>query len=190
MNRKLGTKWFTFYTKVKPWLSCLTAFMVLMDFTLYVEIYLENFFLLLSFALSITQTVLSIVVLVKSDEDYVKFVPFVKKVLIFEIISIAYQQGVDQYIKNEFDFGYAFFIFVVVLVLGYFTWYKLNIKYFTKRLVVEPTIIEHIGKNENNDELERSNCGEIRFCRKCGTSLEKDSLFCRKCGTEIKEEQQ
>ena len=28
----------------------------------------------------------------------------------------------------------------------------------------------------------------IKFCRKCGTHIEKDSRFCRKCGTEIKEE--
>ncbi len=39
MNRQLGTKWFTFYTKVRPWLACLTAITVIADFMQYQEIY-------------------------------------------------------------------------------------------------------------------------------------------------------
>ena len=37
MNRTLGTKWFTFYTKVRPWFACVTALRTVFDFLQYVE---------------------------------------------------------------------------------------------------------------------------------------------------------
>lgn len=92
--------------------------------------------MLLYFASGIAQVVLSIMVFVKSSGDYGDFVRFVKGVLVFETINIAYQQGVQQYIKS-FEIGTSLIIGVILLVLGYFLWYRLNIKYFEKRILKE-----------------------------------------------------
>ena len=196
MNKQLGTKWFTFYTKVRPWLACLMCLTVIIDFVQYAEVYFNNFFLLVYLVASIAQPVLAVIVAIKSEDDYVSFVRFVKGVLLFETINIAYQQSVQQYIK-EFEFGYAFLIFVIVLVIGYFTWYRLNVKYFEKRIVLEPsgesedtnikithddtpTIIPLDVRNNETVVTPQKLC-----CSKCGTALEVDSRFCHRCGYEV-----
>lgn len=192
MNKQLGTKWFTFYTKVRPWLACFTCLTVIMDFVQHTDIYLSNFFLLVYFAGAIAQPVLSVIVAIKSEEDYGDFVRFVKAVLLFETINMAYQQGIQQYIK-DFEFDYALLIFVIILVIGYFTWYRLNVKYFEKRIVRETAksfeITKEINNEINNDEelLIASDSSPISYCRKCGCRLGEDALFCSKCGTKIEQ---
>ena len=190
MNKQLGTRWFTFYTKVRPWLICLTCFTVIVDFALYTEVYLNNFFLLVYFAAAIAQTVLAVITVIKSEEDYGAFVRFVKGVLLFEMIYIAYQQGIQQYIKS-FDYDYALLIFIVVLVISYFVWYKLNIKYFEKRIIRKNQENAELSSEINHDitkveELVETSANiKVSYCRKCGAKLGEDALFCRKCGTKI-----
>ena len=134
MNKQLGTKWFTFYTKVRPWLACLMIFSTLGDFFQYPDVYLSRWWLLLYLLGAIAQPILCIIVAVKSSRDYPDFVRFVKGVLLFETINMAYQQGVQQYLNSELQFGVAAIVFVVILVIGYFVWYRLNVKYFEKCL--------------------------------------------------------
>lgn len=136
MNRKLGTKWFTFYAKVRPWLACLTALTIIVDFFQHMDVYFSYWWMLLYFITGVAQPVLAIMVFAKSEGDYGNFVRFVNGVLIFETINMAYQQGVQQYIKS-FEFGTAFIIALIILVVGYFLWYRLNIKYFKKRILRE-----------------------------------------------------
>ena len=134
INRNLGTKWFTFYTKVRPWISCLTAFSVLSDFIHYTDIYANYGWMLLYFIAALVQTILSIIVAIKSTGDYVGFVRFVKGVLLFETINFAYSQGVQQYIRSAFDINPALLMFIVILAISFFVWYHLNVKYFEKRI--------------------------------------------------------
>ena len=202
MNRQLGTKWFTFYTRVRPWFACLTTLTVIVDFLQYMNTYFSNWWLLLHFAASITQAVLSISVAVKSDDAYADFVKFVKGVLLFETISMAYGQGVQQYIQNGLDLGSAVISFIIVLVISYFVWYRLNVKYFEKRLmqaeanniVTAPNYTEPAKPVPVKPAVEvtpiitnatASEPTKICFCRKCGKKLIDDSLFCRKCGTKV-----
>ena len=189
MNRQLGTKWFTFYTKVRPWFACITALSVVGDFMQYQEVYTSHWWMMVYFFAALIQPVLCIMVFVKSQGDYEDFVRFVKGVLGFETINMAYGQAVQQYIKNEFDIGVALVVSAIILVLGYFVWYRLNMKYFKKRIIVATNDYFPHEANTNqfvyqNEEL-TVDTDRIRFCRKCGEKLIDNSRFCRKCGTEI-----
>lgn len=187
MNRQLGTKWFTFYTKVRPWFACITALSVVGDFMQYQEVYTSYWWMMVYFLAALVQPVLCIIVFVKSQGDYEDFVRFVKGVLLFETINMAYGQAVQQYIKNEFDIGVALVVGVIILLLGYFIWYRLNIKYFKKRINVITS--DYLADDPNCitefNEEPIANTDRIRFCRKCGEKLIDNSRFCRKCGTEI-----
>ena len=216
MNRQLGTKWFTFYTKVRPWLSCLLAFSVIRDFTQYPDVYCRNWWLLLYFLVAVAQPILSIIVAVKSKGDYVGFVRFVKGVLLFETISTAYQQGVVQYLNNGLQIGVATVAFAITLVLAYLLWYRLNVKYFEKRILGTNHYFaggpDHVAEYKpcGDETVNFSNVGpdcggnanqygyynqeqpngeqRIYFCRTCGEKLIDGSRFCRKCGTEVTRE--
>lgn len=213
-NKQLGTKWFTYYTKVRPWFACLAALSVVSDFAQYTDAYLGNLWLLLYFLAAMAQPVLSVIVFVKSKEDYVDLVRFVKKVLLFEILNIAYQQGVQQYINYGFQFGAAAITFVVIFVIGYFAWYRLNVKYFEKRIGImtsnhleyDPNCITECKACGYREKAFFDTCpicgrsatryvypvqnkpdeeDKICFCRKCGEKLLDGSRFCSKCGTEV-----
>lgn len=189
MNRQLGTKWFTFYTKVRPWLACLTAITVIADFMQYQEIYTSYWWMMVYFLAALVQPVLCIMVFVKSQGDYEDFVRFVKGVLWFETINMAYGQAVKQYIQNELNIGVALIVGAIILVLGYFIWYRLNMKYFKKRILVATNAYVPIEINTNQSVQQgedlMADADRIRFCRKCGEKLIDNSRFCRKCGTEI-----
>lgn len=214
MNKQLGTKWFTFYTKVRPWLACLAVFSTLSDFLQYPDVYISRWWLLLFLLGAVAQPILCIIVFAKSQGDYEDFVRFVKGVLIFETINIAYSQAVQQYVNNDSDIGVALVVGVIILLLSYFIWYRLNMKYFKKRINVitndylpdDPnrmTECKACGYRNKNYFDACPQCGKyakqyvylnqapiidtdkIRFCRKCGEKLIDNSRFCRKCGTEI-----
>lgn len=187
MNRQLGTKWFTFYTKVRPWFACITAITVIADFMQYQEVYTGYWWMMVYFLAALVQPVLCIIVFVKSQGDYEDFVRFVKGVLLFETINMAYGQAVKQYIQNELDIGVALVVGAIILVLGYFIWYRLNMKYFKKRINVITNDYLPDGPNSMTilNEEKIVDTDKIRFCRKCGEKLIDNSRFCRKCGTEI-----
>lgn len=217
MNKQLGTKWFTFYTKVRPWLACLSTLGVVGDFLQYTYVYTAYWWMMIYFIAAIIQAVLAVMVFVKSQGDYVDFVRFVKGVLVFETITIAYAQGVKQYAENNFNLGIAIFVTLIILLIGYFVWYCLNVKYFEKRMGV---ITNDYLEDDPNRLTECKTCGyrsaeyfdacpncgkyskqyvylnevnthiaQVRYCRKCGEKLLDDSKFCDKCGTKIIEEQ-
>lgn len=175
MNSQYGTKWFTFYTKIRPWFACFMFLPTLVDFIEYVDTYLSLWWMLLAFAASAAQCALSIMVFIKSQGDYVEFVRFVKGVLLFETINIAYQQGAQQYINNGFNIGYALLMLIIMLALAYFLWYRLNVKYFNKRINVI-----------TNDYLE-DDPNRITQCKSCGYQNKDYFDACPKCGKYAKQ---
>lgn len=193
MNQQLGTKWFTFYTKVRPFLACLLVITTIVDFIQYPDVYFDYWWLLLSLVAAIVQPILCIIVAVKSNENYIDFVRFVKGVLLFEIINISFQQGVKQYITSQFEIIPALVIFSIGLSVGYFTWYRLNVKYFEKRILVTPNFDNGETNNyqqstsANNAVVEAPEIPQNNFCRNCGNKLIDGSRFCSKCGTKIDE---
>ena len=188
MNRQLGTKWFTFYTKVRPWFAGISALVILKDFVEYVDIYMSNIWLLLYFLATIAQVVLCVMVAIKADENYGEFVRFVKGVLIFETIDLAYSQSINRYIQSGGESGEAVTTFIVILGIGYLVWYRLNVKYFEKRMMkitADTTAPEFTQIPQSPQEPETA---KANFCRICGEKLKKDSKFCYKCGTKIEAE--
>lgn len=194
MNKLMGTKWFTFYTKVRPILSGLFLLAVLESFRLNLAIYTKIWWLTLSFAGAVAQFVLCILIAVKSGGDYPHFVRFTRKVLLFETIYTAYQQGVETYVRN-FDMISALIVFFVISIVLYFIWYRLNVKYFEKRLLPQrdetsaslgdaPSSGFHEGETGTAGES-----GQILFCRKCGAKFIANSKFCSRCGTRVLEEE-
>lgn len=191
MNRMLGTKWFTFYTKVRPAIAVLASFTVISDFFQYTSVYFYYWWLLLSFLMVIAQLAFCILVAVKSSKDYADFVRFVKGVLLFESFNIAYQQGVQAYSRNM-DFVQALLLTAFVFVICYFVWYKLNMKYFTKRLLTNSTNILPAQEIDNvagkKQEMTTMPIPRIQYCRHCGAKISGESNFCNICGVRIAEE--
>lgn len=208
MNRQLGTKWFTFYAKVRPWLTCLASLTIIVDFFQYMDVYFSYWWMLLYFLTGIAQPVLAVIVFVKSSGDYKDFVHFVNGVLIFETINVAYQQGVQQYIKN-FEIGSAIVIALIILVVGYFLWYRLNIKYFKKRIMIEEpeavtydfNAVSRPPQNSDPNEVPKTYGdynvygSDIRLQTKDRKEVSVETApattkvqFCRKCGSKLPED--
>lgn len=207
MNRQLGTKWFTFYAKIRPWIACLASLAIIVDFFEYMDVYFSYWWMLLYFLTGIAQPVLAIMVFVKSEGDYEDFVRFVDGVLIFETINMAYQQGVQQYIEN-FEIGTAFVIALIMLVLGYFLWYRLNINYFKKRILREEpeTVTCDFNAESRPPQISDPNevpktygnynvCGndiklqtEENKTADISTPVSQKAQFCRKCGSKLPED--
>lgn len=216
MNKQLGTKWFTFYTKIRPWFVCFMAIPFFVDFMEYQEVYRSYWWLMIYSFAAFAQPVLSIIVFVMSRGDYEDFIRFVRGVLLFETFNISYGQAVQWYINNMLDINGALVTGVIILLFLYFVWYRLNMKYFIKR--IDGMTNDYLPDNPNHVTECRScgyrdknlinvcpKCGQyakqyvylneepivdtdkIRFCRKCGEKLIDNSRFCRKCGTEIVE---
>ena len=190
MNRQYGTKWFTFYTKIRPWFTVIGVSTVITEFIEYTDIYVNNWWLLLYFLNAIAQPILALIVFAKSKGDYVEFVRFVKGVLLFETVSIAYSQGVKNYIQTEFNFGSAFVVFAIILAVAFFLWYFLNVKYFEKRIATTPNYTVNTTPfyqvpNTNSQVETNTEANKPRFCRMCGTKLNEGSAFCHKCGAKI-----
>ena len=122
MNKQPGMKWFTFYTKVRPWCSVVTALLLILS----TREYMNNWYLLLAFLGQFAQATLGIIVWVKSSGDYGNFVRFVDGVLFFETIYIAYCVSITEY-------GFSEIVFLFLTFISYFIWYRPNIKYFKKR---------------------------------------------------------
>ncbi len=201
MNKQLGTKWFIFYTKIRPWLVFFGSLKIVVDFCQYTDVYLSTWWTLLYFVINMATTVVAILVLAKSKGDYGNFVQFVKGALLFEVIALAYTGGAEEYLE-EFEIGSALAVSIVILVLGYFLWYRLNMKYFEKRILetvpntdytysystpspTPPPVFVPTKASENNNinTATGSTPPEVQFCRKCGTKLPEDAVFCCKCGT-------
>ena len=187
MNTQYGTKWFTFYTKVRPWLVCVGVLQLLTDFFQYSDIYFSYWWLLLYFIVSIANPILGIMVFARSKGNYNEFVKFVKRVLLFESFSMSYQSAIELFLENDYELADVFVAFGFMFLLCFFMWYRLNVKYFERRtgpvMVVDADFsvmqLSHAG-------ADTPNTGEATiFCRKCGEKLIESSRFCQKCGTEI-----
>ena len=144
MNQEMGTKWFTFYTKVRPWIACLSLLIPFADFAQYPSVYLSHIGMIISLVANLALVVLCVMVAIKAEENYHTFVRFVNGVLIYETCNSAFQQCIQQYYVNGNGIIEAVVVGALVGVGMFFIWYRPNIKYFRKRLIQQqPSVISN-----------------------------------------------
>lgn len=134
MNKQLGTKWFTFYTKVRPWIMCLFTLVTVMDFLECPDFYFSDLGMLVYFLGQFANAVLGIAIFLKSSGDYTEFVSLVNKVLIYEVAFVSYSQGIRLYYEDGYVSLSVIAVVVILGLLGYFIWYKEGMKYYMRRL--------------------------------------------------------
>ena len=193
MNKALGTKWFTFYAKVRPWFAVIVALASIVNFAQYPSVFLNNIGLLIAFFATIAQTVLSIIVSVKSNGDYQDFVNFVKEVLIFETVNMAYQTATQQYYQNGSGIATAVVVGLVLLLVSYLAWYRPNVKYFKRRLILAPMSTQPVNELPQASTTTRtivqpkkvthsSTAKASRYCSRCGNIVDPTTKKCTGCG--------
>lgn len=137
MDPDRGKKWFTFYTRIRPWFAvalagvsvfCLFVILVVPDYFTY------PFWAFLGHSLRIVHAAFCVVIFAKSFGDYFDLVRHIKGLLIFEMIYYPLTNVIDQMVSGE-SLIVALFIGVIVAVPFYFLWYRLNFKYFDSRLI-------------------------------------------------------
>lgn len=141
-RNSLGMKWYTFYVKVRPWIGL--AFFLLSAFT-----YGETFLTLMNtnlvgaaFAIPtiiyvasyVAYTIANLVLFFKErNESGEALLGFIKGLLIFEVFYIPYGSILGQYYEGQ-SIIVSIIVLLIMMALCYFVWYRLNIKYFRKRL--------------------------------------------------------
>ena len=201
-NKNLGSKWFIFYTRIRPFVACFSfAINGGIGWLLFEDAH-SNLGGILCLIGAVTGIVLNIMMFIKSFGDYRKLVSFIDKELLFEIAFGSYMPWVLSTDTIGVSF-ISFIIAVIVFVVDYFTWYKWNMNYFEKRISHLPSDFASEQKPErcNGKWIEKlkgivvlpvetqagkfSETPKIIYCRKCGKKLSEEAHFCKECGTEI-----
>ena len=139
----LGMKWYTFYTKVRPWI-------LLVVFLLSIPTYGESLVTLMDISLVGTSVAIPVVIYVIADVAYIianivllfktreesqeMLFAFIRGLLIFELFFFSYTSMLTSSLNSQ-NIATCLFVLLFNLLLFYFVWYRLNIKYFKKRLV-------------------------------------------------------
>ena len=206
MNPQMGKKWFIFYSKVRPWFVLLSTITLLISF-IRDPITFANSAALLSVILSsILQTCLAYRVAIWSRRDYGTFVSVVEDVLFFETIIIPYQTAVLQHYQNGNTLDVTIVVGIILLILTYLLWYRLNIKYFHKRLFALPNVtpisvvqekssVSTTTPTLGNQPLQRTTqkINSIptqpiqsekpqKYCSRCGKPIDPSTKKCQGCG--------
>lgn len=132
INKSLGTKWFTFYTKVRPVFICIST---IMESGISFILILENvypFLNVLNISLQISQFALAIKTTILSKKDYTVFVSGVKGILLSEALFFVTVDMIELQVQTM-DIWVEVITLITSILFSCF-WYRLNIKYFERRL--------------------------------------------------------
>lgn len=165
----IGMKWFKFFTKVRPcfliifsipacclWVASIVEILSsTSDVAVAILICMVNLFLT---ALVVAYIIYNIFLLIKAYSNV--SIVFIRKYLIFESYITVFFASVSQLGKDEellYDETWIiwFVLLIIDILMAYFIWYKMNMKYFEKRLVHnEPSndLQERIELNEQKDD--------------------------------------
>lgn len=158
-NKEMKNGWLIFYTKIKPWFSILFG---IIWAWLYIPINLDLFsiwWIAGYCTLPILPAVISLLCLIFSGINYKKYINIVKVCLFSELFVVAFLSTIDimQFLWKYSLYGLGWF--VIVFLVGYPTWYKLNVRYFENR-IVDPEAEARVMKSDffkKVDSINRAN---------------------------------
>ena len=134
-NKEMKNGWLVFYTRIKPWFSILLG--VIWSGAM-IPANLDNFsvwWIAGYCTLPLLVAVVSFLCCLLYGINYKKYVHLIKVSLFVDLFVIAFMMSVDM-IEILWKYSHlAFGWFVFVFLVGYPTWYKLNVKYFEERIV-------------------------------------------------------
>lgn len=147
---RLGMKWFNFFTKVRPWinfvicsLNVLSVFgyeVNIFDYELFGKIVILNVIHILGYVAS---AILHLILFFKANgQNNEMLLKYIKALLIFDIVFWGYGYIINQYYAGM-TLVEIIIIAIVLLILEYFIWYRLNMKYFKKRLTLAREIVSN-----------------------------------------------
>jgi len=163
-ENNLGMKWYNFIVKVRPWIvlaftslifvGTLNSISALLNYQVWGPVlFTLNLISIISYVGNAAVQMMLFVSAKKKDKNLLGKIRFV---LIFDICYIMY----DTLMRNIYigsEVNYIVVNLLVVLALGYFIWYKLNIKYFKKRLNIDSCKEEGKVLNKNAIKSEKKN---------------------------------
>ena len=193
-SKYIGFGWLKFFCFWRPWISFGTTVLLILNLIGYDEyrtIYFGSIFGYISLGLlliGITTMLIVFFMAKKRSSDTIEAIDWALKI---EIIEFAYA-GALQYAVN---LTYFFILFVILCIIYYFLWYKLNMKYFEKREFwfnsncepddINNNYIEEPEEEHNINSYKKQNKKVINkktiYCKKCGGKLNQEKK-CTKCG--------
>lgn len=141
-----GMKWFNFFTKVRPWLSLvMTAlFWGSSSETILSMIDIERigtglFLLNLIYLVShLCNAFLQMVLLSKAKKKTDDLFAFIHGILIYDILFATYSYAIGQFYQGT-EVVVLLIVSAISITTGYFVWYRVNVRYFQKRMDSDPT---------------------------------------------------
>ncbi len=134
-NKEMKNGWLTFYTKIKPWFSILLGIEWAFAHT-YANLHQLNvWWIAIYCTIPLLPAFISLLCLIFSGTNYKKYVNLLKVSVFVDLFTVAFISAVEireiLWKYSHYSVGWFIFIFVI----GYPTWYKLNVKYFEARRV-------------------------------------------------------
>ena len=131
-NQILGISWLKFFCFWRPWIAfVLTALsiMSLIGYGDFEKIYLSSIWGILLLGTTLVDSILLVILFFMARKRDSRTINFIGWILLFEIVSYAYGSSIQQSQSME-DF---IWLFIIMIVIDYFIWYRTNMKYFNKR---------------------------------------------------------
>lgn len=191
-NQILGISWLKFFCFWRPWIAfVLTALsiMSLIGYEDFEKIYLSSIWGILLLGTMLVDSILLVILFFMARKRDSRTINFIGWILLFEIISYAYGGSIQQSQSME-DF---IWLFIIMIVIDYFIWYRTNMKYFNKRTYWFNNyfLYENNGVADNADSERKINIEvkteknklvkHVKYCKLCGGKLD-DNNKCKKCG--------
>lgn len=142
-NQNMKNGWLMIYTRIKPWFSILIG--LIFAFVM-IPANLDNFtvwWITGYCTLPVLAALVSFLCLSFANMNYKKYVKLLKISLFVDLFTLAFLMSVDMmnilWKYSHLAVGW----FILVFLVGYPTWFKLNVKYFEAR-VVDPEAEERV----------------------------------------------
>lgn len=195
----LGVSWLKFFCFWRPWISLVFTIMFLINLIGYEEYriyYLSNGWGYLSTGMTFLNSILLVILFFMAKKRDSRTINFIGWILLLETISFSYN-GIMQ---QATSLDHFIVMFIIMLVIIYFLWYRTNMKYFKKRVNwfnnnLSPKYVDEELEDELEDEADdepeilysktKQNNTKMtkatKYCKLCGGKLDNNNK-CKKCG--------